>query len=355
MKALAITHKGIEDISALEIKELIKKQGKIEETVVKFDTTKENLAELCYKSQSTIKILELIAEFEIKSLDDITKLEKIDFKIEKSFAVRCIRIGSHDFGSQDVEKQAGAIIFNKTKQKVNLENPEIPILVYIYNNKAYVGIDYSGFDMSKREYKIFAYAKSLKGTLAYALLRIADYKKEQTLLDPFSISGEIPIEAALFVTESVNHFNKEKFAFNKFLKFKFTEPKKAKTKIFNYDSLLKNIKSAQKNAKIAGVDKNINFSKTDIEWLDTKFEKESVDKIVTRIPELARYQKPAQIEKLYKEFFHQAEYILKKKGRIVAIAKNLDIFKKFAEKFNISEERTISLGKEELAVISLEK
>ena len=35
---------------------------------------------------------------------------------------------------------------------------------------------------------------------------------------------------------------------------------------------------ARKNAKIAGIDKQINFSRVDIEWLDLKFKKNSVDK-----------------------------------------------------------------------------
>ncbi|MFC1727865.1 THUMP domain-containing protein [Nanoarchaeota archaeon] len=355
MKGIAITHKGIEDISALEIKELIKKESKTEESVVKFDATKEELAKLCYRSQSVIKILELITEFDIGTLDDLKQLKKVDIKHKGSFVVRCLRVGEHDFTSLDVEKEAGEIIYEKIKQKVDLKNPDLTLLIYIYNNKAYLGIDYSGFDLSKREYKIFSGARALKGTIAYSLVRMSGYKPTETLLDPFSISGEIPIETALFATKfSANYFSKEKFAFNKFLNFKFEEPKKYKTKVLCFDSLLKNIKAAQKNAKIAGIDKNIKFSKTDLEWIDTKFKEDSVDRIVTRIPELTKYQKPNQIEKLYKEFFNQAEFILKKKGKIVAIAKNLNLFKKFSENFNILEERTISLGKEELSAITLE-
>ena len=358
MKAIGVTHKGIEDVAALEIKELINKPSKVEDSVVLFEANKQDLALLCYKSQSLIKVLELFFKLKINKLEDFEKIGKVDFK--GSFAVRCLRIGEHDFSSKDIEKVVGGAIYEKTKQKVNLENPDVTIFVYLYNDKAYIGIDYAGIDLSKRDYKIFTGAKALKGTIAYSLVRLSGYKPNEVLLDPFSISGEVPIEAALFASKfPLNFFDKEKFTFKKFLKFNFEKEdkntKKSKLNILCYDSQLRNVKAAQKNAKIAGIDKQIRFGRADIEWLDTKFDKESIDKIVTRIPELARFQKEKDIEKLYKEFFYQVEFILKKKGRIVVIARDLSLFKKYVEKFEVKNEREVSIGKEVLKIAVLEK
>ena len=43
-----------------------------------------------------------------------------------------------------------------------------------------------------------------------------------------------------------------------------------KANIFAFDSQFRHIDAAKKNSKIAGINKNINFSRTEIEWLDTK-------------------------------------------------------------------------------------
>jgi len=69
MKGFLITHKGMEDTAALEVKELIGKNPKIEETCIVFDIKKyEELFKLCYKSQSAIGIFYLLHEFNPFSL-----------------------------------------------------------------------------------------------------------------------------------------------------------------------------------------------------------------------------------------------------------------------------------------------
>ena len=61
------------------------------------------------------------------------------------------------------------------------------------------------------------------------------------------------------------------------------------------------------------------------------------------------------IQKLYEEFFYKAEVILKKKGKIVVVARDLSIFKRCSEKFKITEERKVSIGKETLNIVIFEK
>jgi len=294
MKGLAITYKGIEDICANEIEELIKAKTEIKEGCVVFEFTKlEELALLCYKGQSVNKVLLLFNSFSIKSMDDLKAIEKIDFyelKLlkEKSFASRAL-IVENDLKTGEVESKVGEHILNKIKLKVDLDNPDIIIFTYIYRNNCYVGIDFSG-DISKREYKIFSNPISLKGTIAYALVRIADYKKEETLVDPFCGSGEIVIESALFVCDfPVCFFDKRKFPFLKIVKdfnFEKIDKKisKMKTQIFCFDREHRFVKSAEKNAKIAGINKQTKFSRVDLGWLELKFKKKTVDKIVTNIP-----------------------------------------------------------------------
>lgn len=373
MKGFLTTPKGMEGIAALEVKELIGKNSKQSEACIVFDVKNyEDLFKLCYKSQSSIGIYYLLDEFNYKNISwDFKKnIEKIDFKewLNKNtqFRVKCIKNYDNKVSTPEIEKKFGEIIIDNIqekynyKQKVNLENPEIIIFVYLTRKKCYLGIDFAGFDLSKRSYKILQHPADIKGTIGYFLIRLSNYNKNETLLDPFPASGTISIEAALFASKfPINYYNKEKFIFLKFDKFRNYDFKKfdkeisaSKLKIYNVDSSMKHINYAKKNSKIAGIEKKINFSRMDIEWLDTKFDKGKIDKIVTKMPNLQEKQS----NKVYSEFFYQAEFILNNKGKIILIG-NKDLIKKYSPKykFEISDKRKVFSGKHEYEVFVLTK
>ncbi len=379
MKAIAITHKGIEDIAALEIKELIKVNSKVNETVVLFEPKKMvDLCILAYKAQSIIKVICLFDEFKIQTdfNETLKIMEKRIKKInldkwldkDKSFKVLCKHLTNDDFSSQDIEKETGAFIIENIKQrkaynqKVDLENPDLIFYVYIFDRNCYLGIDFCGFDLSKRDYKVFSSASDIKGTIAYSLLRIAGYKREKKLLDPFCSSGAIPIEVALYNKGSVNYYRKDDFAFLKLKPFEkkdfesfFNKLNEKDTKnkpfIAASDQQLYHVRSAKKNAKIAGVNKDIEFSRADIEWLDTKFDKNEIDLIATK-PMFSKYDLK-KTKKTYDEFFYAAKYTLSEKGKIVLISRATELLKQSAEKhgFKITEERNVWQGQQKLEII----
>lgn len=379
MKAIVITHKGIEDIAALEIKELIKANPKVNETVVLFEPKKIiDLCKLAYKAQSITRVVYLFDEFKIQN--DFNKILKtIEKRIKKinldkwldknkSFKVLCRHLTNNNFSSQDIEKEAGAFIIENIKQKkaynqkVDLENPDLIFYIYIFNERCYLGVDFCGFDLSKRDYKVFSSASDIKGTIAYSLLRIAGYEKQKKLLDPFCSSGVIPIEAALYSRGTVNYYRKEDFAFLKLKpceKNNFEglfnklnkEDNKNKPLISASDQQLYHIRSAKKNAKIALVNKDIEFSRADIEWLDTRFDKNEIDLIVAK-PLFSKYDL-LKTKKTYDEFFYAAKYILSEKGKIVLISRSAELLKQSAEKhgFKIAEERIVWQGQQKLQII----
>lgn len=384
MKGLAICSKGIEDIAALEIKELIKAKAEIKDSCIIFNIKKlEDLCLLCYKAQSVEKILFLFDFFDFKDdfnekIGEIIKKIKFNDWLDKktTFRVTCKKVDNEQLSSEEIAGNIGALIIEnikknkRYKQKVELDNPDITFLIFINKNTAYFGIDFSGKDLHKREYKLFAHPGSLRATIAYSLVRIADLKKKEILLDPFCHSGEIPIEAALFTTRfPVNYYSKEKFAFLKFKplkKFAFNDffesidkkiVKSKKPLINCFDSKLMNINAAKKNAKIAGINKSINFSRMDVEWLDTKLDKESIDKIITHPVEISKNVDVKDIEKVYNEFFYQAEFILKKNGKVVVIIRDSDLLKKVGGKykFKVEEEREVWCGKQGFKVLVLQK
>lgn len=373
MKGFLTTHKGMEDIAAMEVKELIGSESRIDDGCIVFDIKScEDLLKLCYKSQSAIGIYYLLAEFDCKDVfkDFSGNIEKIKFEewLDRNtkFRVKCAIGDENEAQTQEMEGKFGETIIGHMqkkygyKQKVDLESPEIIIFFRLAKKRCYVGIDFAGFDLSKRSYKIFQHAADIKGTIAYSLIRIAGYGKNETVLDIFSGSGTIPIEAALFSSNfPVRHFEKEKFIFLKFRKFRDFDFNKLfrkldketsdyKLNIYNTDISMKNINYAKKNSKIAGVDKRISFSRMDAEWLDTKFDKGKIDKIVTKIP--------TNDDGLYNEFFYQAEFILNDKGKIVLIGNNALIEKYSSKyKFEISDKREIFGGKMKYNIFILTK
>ena len=295
MKGLAITHKGFEDICAKEINELVKTKTKVLEGCVEFEIEKlEDLCLIAYKAQSIIKILYYIDSCEYSEIEDLKKLtDKIDFdqwfNEETTFVVRCKRMDDTDESTQYIESQMGEYILEKKKLKVELKQPDVTFFVYICESKAYFGIDMTATELSKRQYKIYLHPEALKGTMGYCLYRMSDAKVGDVILDPFCGSGTILIETALHQTQfPVNYFNKQKFAFLKFKPLKevdfdkfFTEIDKQakenkKITLNGFDHQLRYVTSSKNNAKIAGIEKNINFARADAEWLDTKMEEEQV-------------------------------------------------------------------------------
>jgi len=346
-------------------------KSKIQEGCVIFDFKDvKDLCLLCYKCQSVDRVVNLIGDFEFKDFfNDFKKfVEKSDFgkwfdKLKK-FRVECIRLGTHDFRSVDVEAKAGEIILKKNKDiKASMKDYDIVFFVYIVGNKCYFGVDFAGFELNKRDYKIFLHTNSLRGTIGYALVMESGFKKKEVLLDPFSRDGVIPIEAGFFATDfPYNYYKKDRFAFlklklgidiDKFFKGVDKKIKKVKTGIHSYDHLFKYVDNSKKNAKIAGLDKQIKFSRTELEWLDIKFTKESVDRVVAN-PTASRH---ADLDKIYNEFFYQCEYILKKNGTIALIAEKPDLLIKYASKHNfaVSKEKEVWSGAKLMKIVTFKK
>ncbi|MBT4824085.1 hypothetical protein HN695_03090 [Candidatus Woesearchaeota archaeon] len=374
MKGLAICNKGIEDVAAKEVEEITDEVAFVEDSAVVFDTNAEKLAKLTYLGKSIKRTMVLLGRAKINNkFDDVLplivqlveELKTEEWLEKKSFKVVCERIGDHDFASQQIAETVGELLFKKHKTKVVMNNPERIIYVFVNENSLYIGVDFAGMNLSKREYKIFSIGSSLNGALGYALLRIAKVKKKDIILDPFCNSGIIPIEAASYMKNmSPNFYRKDKLLFTRFLKIdpkKFDDFKEVKGKIIAYDKLMNFMQATKKNAQIAGVNKNIIISKVDIEWLDTKLDQNQIDKIVTRLPELSKTTNEGDIEKLYKEFFYQLDYILDEAGLMVAIMEKTDFLKtcfkrnEAMQKFKIAEERDIMQGKKNMKVVIIKR
>jgi hypothetical protein len=64
-----------------------------------------------------------------------------------------------------------------------------------------------------------------------------------------------------------------------------------------------------------------------------------------------------KLAKLYKEFFYEAEYILKKEGTVTLLARDYSMLKEAAEKhkFNINKVHVLNQGKEIFNIVGFKR
>jgi len=384
-----IVNKGFEKAAVVQIREILEdvKDVHIQDTLVSFrPKTWEDIYRFVYKNQIANRVIYLIGEFDYETEDELIEgthkiinnandalLKEL---ISNNFDFRVsLRIDEHT-DVTGIEAELGGILIDYAKTlgkdlKVNLKNPTLNFYVYIYNAHAYISIDLSD-DLSKRDYKIFNNAVSLKGSTAFGLLMLAGYKPKDIYLNPCCYSGTLEIEAALYATKLSPRFYNKSFPFMKFPSFspndketdwdKFfqkidderidnKDDKNAKLfSITGSDKLLSSITAATKNAKIAGVESIIDFRRVDLDWMDIKFEEDSINKIITFIPGSSKHDK--NLVKDFKQIFYQAEYILKNDGKLVIMCLSKDLLiRSSSEYFDVDHEVNVYSGAQVMHVL----
>ena len=69
----------------------------------------------------------------------VDKLKKQNLiKKETKFAIRCRRVGQHNFTSQEIAAYAGSVVVKKLGCPVDLTNPELEIFLEVRDNKTYI-------------------------------------------------------------------------------------------------------------------------------------------------------------------------------------------------------------------------
>ena len=85
----------------------------------------------------TVTDNEKIAGLIEESLSELIRQEK--FKPDsQTFAVKCRRVGEHDFSSQEMAGYVGSVIVKLTDAKVNLSNPDFTVYVEVRQEKTFV-------------------------------------------------------------------------------------------------------------------------------------------------------------------------------------------------------------------------
>ncbi|WP_303235028.1 tRNA uracil 4-sulfurtransferase ThiI [Methanosphaera cuniculi] len=89
------------------------------------------------KIVETITDKEKIAQLIDKLIPKLIENGKFDPE-KQTFAVKCRRVGNHDFTSQEMAGYCGSVVIKLTNAKVNLSNPDFTLYVEVRENKTYI-------------------------------------------------------------------------------------------------------------------------------------------------------------------------------------------------------------------------
>lgn len=352
LTCIAFCPGGMEDVLAQDITELCNKSCEKKECCCIFEATQQEIAMFAYRCQSIERVGILLSTAKPDNLS--FELEHLP-PIPATFSVSCVVHGGLPFNSQDIVLEVSDKIRKVTNKHPTYKQADVLFGVELCLDAAYLFVHLSKKDLVKRDYKVFVHKMSLRGPLAYGLCRIAGVQKEEVVLDPFCRSGEILIELAHhLIGRSLHRYTKDTFIWDS-LKWKPTLEDTEEMNmlpIYCYDSQAPNVKAAEKNAKIAGINKLMHFSRVLIEDLDLKFD-HCIDRVVTQLPPAGKETERVTL-KIYERLFKQCPLILSKKGTITCIGRNVEGAIAFAEREGlvVFHRREIMQGKETQQIFS---
>ena len=322
---------------------------------VSADIEKDELIRMIYTGQTINNAFIEIEQAEFETYEDILNLSnEIDYDhvndhLKSTYKVEVNRKGDHDFKSVDLEKDFYEEIKQDIESESKVRHPESIIHIEIRQNQLLIGIKLTKKDLSKRDYKLFNNPEALRGTIAASFLYFAKQTAETKCLDPFSTAGTIMIEAALksskrpvryYKKEVVENINLPDFDVGETIEECDEEiHDEFSGSLYSFDAAFKNLSNQKKNSKIAGVDQHINFSRVNALQADLKFEKNEIDIVMTKLPEVTKRRTKEDVDELYDLMIYRFEYILKEDCRFCVIGKNPELFTKKAKLYGFTKTR----------------
>lgn len=294
IKTIACTLKNLEEITQKEINEestILLPQRILINKEIKF-------------LQSATQVYEFIELINFKDLNDLkNKFPKLTVK--ETFKLIVQKTPTTYLDTEEIIETIAPLIKDS---KVDLKNPETSIILDFHNKQVIIGLN--PINLSKREYHIKTTSPSINPTIAFTTLFLTEPKEKDIIIDPNCRDGSLLLEANIFLK---------------------------KAKLYASSKLYQHVDATTINSKISKAP--IEISQHEINFLDTKFDKESVDIITSYLPSKTKNNSEKAIRKLYREFFSTADYILKENGKISTVtlspnpiieeeAKNLKIIKK---------------------------
>jgi putative N6-adenine-specific DNA methylase len=208
MRFVAKTLYGLEKVLAEELISLGAAEIQRVNRAVLFKGDKNLLYRVNYSSRTAISVLMVIADFRIRSKDDLYKEGlKVEWdrymNADDTFSIVPVVNSpyfSHTGYAGLILKDTVADYFrNKSGRRpsVDSNDPTILINLHISNDLVTISIDSSVVPLFKRGYRQEQTVAPLNEVLAAGILLLSGWNASVTLTDPMCGSGTIPIEAGL--------------------------------------------------------------------------------------------------------------------------------------------------------------
>jgi 23S rRNA (guanine2445-N2)-methyltransferase / 23S rRNA (guanine2069-N7)-methyltransferase len=296
---LALTSPGVEILLAQELKDLHADQVIQKPEGVYFTSTLENAYQICLYSRLATRILLKLGEGDAENKEELYAAAKSVnwsqiFSPEQTFAIDFVGVSENirnsQFGALTVKD---ALVDNFRDQgferpSVEKSSPDISFQARLLKQKVSIYLDFSGRSLFKRGYRQHSGAAPLKEHLAAAIITRSGWLDDPSkpLVDPMCGSGTILIEAVSMAANYAPGIDREKWGFefwqghNADVWSETLEEAKhssqlgierLKTKVFGIDIDSRVLKTAQQNARNAGLQQFIEFSCKDINKLNNAF------------------------------------------------------------------------------------
>lgn len=316
-KLIATSAFGLESVVAKELKslgyeELVLENGKVHFTGDELDIAIANI-----HLRTAERILINMGEFEARTFEELFQgtrainwgqLIPVDGKMH----VTGKSIKSTLFSVPDCQSIVKKAMVTSMQEKYNRtvfteDGPVYKTEISLLKDKATLSVDTSGVGLHKRGYREKAGEAPLKETLAAAMVLLSKWTGKETLIDPFCGSGTILIEAAMiardiapglkrkFVSEDWPNISQD--IWEQVREGGRKSIKNRDIKMYGYDINGRLLSVARDNARLAGVEDNIEFKKQNFRELELRGEDLF---IITNPPYGERIGEEEEIKLLYK-------------------------------------------------------
>jgi len=378
-ECFATTINGLERFAADECKQVAGVDAEPDVGKVIFKADVDQIIKLNLGSRMLHKIFITLARTHVEILDDVFRAAReIDYaeyiRPDQTFAVQGERHSKDKpFTSLDMAAAVGKAIIRSFEEKkgarlkVDLDDPDIQFYCLVRDSEFFLGINTTGKSLHRRFYRVFHHRAALHPTIAVGLLRMANWRKNEFLLDPMCGGGTIPIEAALMAlgtpigARKINELAVSKLKFIDFEKIRKIAEELERSvdsafrpMLMGTDASPKSIRGALLNAEKAGVSGLINFSVKNVFGIENWLKSEP-DHVVMNPP----YGIRMGISRI-KRFYERVCSCLAEaapKARLTVIVSKPGIFSKALEKsgYNILSKIPVVYGRLNAVLISAER
>ena len=315
---IATTTFGMEGVVKDEVKKLGFSNLDVSNGKVEFEGNEKDICKSNLWLRSAERVQIKVGEFEATDFDELyekTKDLPWDWFLPENahFPVSGKSVKSqlhHVPTCQSITKKA---IVDSLKERYNTswfdeDGPTYKIEIAMYKDTATLTIDTSGTGLHKRGYRSLSSTAPLQETIAAGMITLSKWDSDRILIDPFSGSGTIPIEAALMAKNIAPGLNRE-FDFEKWPLMKNSDIKEVKEEakslikedaeprlIAGYDIDENMVSMGRYHAKHAGVSDIIHFQQMDFKDFSTN---RKYGYIIGNPPYGMRMSDEKDIEKLY--------------------------------------------------------